>query len=74
MNYSEQYRISSLGEIGIRFLGGSCEVTSVLIRQILHQHRFTIISMEIEDLKLKRRHHQISGGCFKDNTLDLTLW
>lgn len=75
-NYREQYRISFSGEIGVRFLGGSCEVTSTLIRQILYQHRVIIISIEIEDLKLKRRHHQIThqtGGWFKDNTLGVNL-
>lgn len=38
----EQYRISSFGEIGIRFLQGSCEVTSILMRQILYQHRVAL--------------------------------
>lgn len=53
----EQYRIFSSGEIGIRFLQGSCEVTSILMRLILYQHRVALISMENEDLNLKRRHY-----------------
>lgn len=37
----------------------------------------TVISMEIEDLKLKRRHHQIlyrTEGWFKGSTFELTFW
>lgn len=37
----------------------------------------TVISVEIEDLKLRRRHHQISyraEGRFKDGTFELTFW
>lgn len=45
-------------------------------RQILHQHRVTVISVEIEGLKLGRRQQQISHqtrGWFKDNSPELTL-
>ena len=76
MNYRERYRISSSGEMDTRFLGGSCDVMAILIRQILYQRRVTVISIEMEDLKLKSRHHQSScqtGWWFKDNTLELIL-
>lgn len=51
-------------------------VRSLMVRQILYQHRVTTISVEIEGLKLRRRQQQISHQTrrwFKDNSPELTL-